>query len=148
MINLDNIIKKFECYIKFCNKLHIKNRKKEQEYRNKKINIFKLYGNGRLTDDEFNEKMEKLINTHYKSKIYNDLSKCVIKNCYDSVKISLDEKLLKLSHHKYKKPATYTNEDFINITHLYDIEFNINKIMGKPNNAIFMVNLIEKLKNK
>jgi hypothetical protein len=145
-INIENIRNQITCYFKSCKILFEKNKIETKKWNNTKLKILELLADNKIKVDEFKIKMEKLDKRYFKSKIYKKFGECTINNCYEYVKINLDELLAQIPPNEYKKPKIYTVDDYCNIMMLYHKHSFINNIISKPAMAKYMINLL-KLKN-
>jgi hypothetical protein len=147
IINIENIRNQITCYFKSCKTLFDKNKIETKKWNDSKLKILELLATNKIQVSEFKSKMEILDKSYFKSKIYRKFGECTIKNCYEYVKINLDELLLNIPPHEYKKPKTYTADDYCNIMMLYHKHTFITNISSKPAMAKFMLTLL-KLKKK
>jgi hypothetical protein len=136
--------KSLKCYLKSCGtdyKNFVYNRR---VHYTEFPEIVYLYTNNVLSKKEFIDKMNTLDKEHFNSNYYIKFATCVITNCYECCKTFLDYYISEIPIKAYKKPSTYTVDDFIKIMKLYYFHNRTMKIIKSKalNNIIKMDDIV------
>jgi hypothetical protein len=88
--------------------------------------------------------MNTLDKEHFNSNYYIKIDTCVITNWYECCKTLLDDYISEIPLNAYKRPSTYTVDDFINIMKLYYFHNRTMKIIKSKalNNIIKMDDIV------